>query len=91
MCYLICKDFYICTSNFLCVGVGERLTTLSQLSSIQLYISNTVLLTTATTLYIKVPECIHLITGSLHPLTNFSPHHPQLPSLWQPLTHSLFL
>ena len=41
------------------------------LSNFQVY--NTVLLTIITMLFIRSPELIHLITGSLYPLTNISP------------------
>lgn len=41
------------------------------LGNFQVY--NTVLLTIILMLYIRSPEIIHLITGSLYPLTNISP------------------
>lgn len=51
---------------------------------------NTVWLTLAITLHITSLELIHLIAGSLYPLTNISPFLPTL-SPWQPPFYSLFL
>ena len=40
------------------------------------------------TVYIRAPELIHLITGSLYPLTNISPLHALSPT---PGDHTLTL
>ena len=49
------------------------------LSNFQVY--NTVLLTIITVLYIRSPELIFLINGSLYPLTKISPYRPPAPQL----------
>lgn len=49
---------------------------LRSISNFRVY--HTVLLTIVTMLYVISPELIHLITGSLYPLTTFFPH-PQPP------------
>lgn len=48
-----------------------RTLTIYYLSNFQ--VSNTILLTRITMLYIRFPDFIHFITDSLYPLTNFSP------------------
>ena len=62
------------------------------LSNFQIYTA--VFLTIITVLYITSPALIHLIIGSLYPLTAFThfPYpYPPPPHLWQPLICSLFL
>ena len=58
------------------------------LSNSQIY--DIVLLTTVIMLYIRAPEFIYLITGSLYPLNTIFPFSPS-PSPWQPPFYSFFL
>ena len=59
--------------HFFCV---VRTLKIYSLSNFQVY--DAVLLTIITMVYIRSPEIVHLITGSLYPLTNLSPPPPPL-------------
>ena len=68
--------------HYICVVRTQQ-----SLSNFQVY--NTLLLTTAAMLYIRSPELIRLVTGSVYPLTtnsHFPPGPPPTP--WQSPFHS---
>ena len=53
------------------------------------HVCNIALLTAVTMLYIRFPELVHLITGSLHLLNHVSPYSTPTPH--QPLTMTILL
>ena len=65
----------IISRNYVCVRVSVVKTfKIYSLNTFQVYII--VLLTIVTILYVRSPELVHLITGSLYPLTSISPFPP---------------